>query len=299
MKKTLKLTPYPVNLVLEIISSCNLRCLACPYPNLKREKGQKMSEKLYQKIINEVAENSPKDTIVWYAFMGEPLMLGKELFNRVKYAKAKGIKNIYLNTNANLLNDELADLAIESGIDKIIISVDAYKESSYNQIRKGGDLNLLKKNTINLLNKLKKNNLEKPEITVQFIVMEENKSEEEEFKNFWLNKGAQVKIRRKLGWGGSIESKDLIIPQEERDMPCPWLMRQMIILWNGQTAQCDADYEGAYSAGDVNEKSVYDVWNGKLLERRKRHINNDFDFKPCNGCSDWQVGLSEFHKPNK
>jgi len=297
IKKTLRFTSYPVNLVLEAIAFCNLRCLNCPYPFMKREKGR-MSIKLYKKIIDEIASNNPKNTNIWFAFMGEPLMLGRDLFGKIKYAKEKGIENTYLNTNAILLNKEMVNLAIKSGLDKIIISVDAYNEKTYNKIRRGGNFALLKENIINLLTKIKKNKLTKPEVMVQFIVMDENRGEEEKFKEFWLKQGACVKIRRRLSWGGSIEAKDLLIPQEKRDMPCPWLMRQMVILWDGRVAQCDGDYEGKFNAGNINKQSIYEVWNGELLKRRKRHLNNDFNFEPCNQCNDWQVGLSEFYKPD-
>lgn len=256
-----------------------------------------MSDKLYKKIINEVAENSPADTIVWYAFMGEPLMLKDKLTQKIKYAKARGIKNIHLNTNAIFLDDKIAELIIASGLDKVIISVDAYTEAAYSKIRRGGNFTILKKNIINLLDKIKVRKLTKPEVIVQFIVMDENKNEENKFKDFWLKKGACVKIRRKLGWGESIEAKDLIIPQSKRNMPCPWLMRQMVILWDGKVAQCDADYEGKYAAGDVSRQTVHEVWNGELLKRKKRHLNNDFNFPPCSTCNDWQVGMSEFYRP--
>ena len=297
VKQTLKLTPYPVNLVLEATTYCNLRCLACPYSKMKREKGQ-MDEKLYQKIIKEIADNSPEETIIWFAFMGEPVSLGKQLFDWIKYAKEKGVKNTYLNTNAIFFNEEMANLAITSGLDKIIISIDAFKPESYERIRKGGNYEVLKKNILYLLSLIKEKKVKKPEVMVQFIVMDENRDEEEDFKKYWLARGATVKIRRKMGWGGTINSDDLIIAQKDRNMPCSWLMRQMIILWDGKVSQCDADYEGIYCAGNINNQTIYEVWNVEQKIKRLRHLNNDFDFLPCKQCNDWQVGLSEFYKPN-
>lgn len=296
LRETLKLTPYPINLIIEATTFCNLRCKSCPYPFLERPKG-KMGDGLYNKIIDEIAAYSPQETIIWFAFMGEPLSLGKDLFKMVKYAKDKGIKNTYLNTNALFLNEEAGDGLIESGLDKIIVSIDAFNEEAYQKIRVGGNYELLKSNTLQLIKTIKERNLTKPEIVVQFIVMDENRAEEELFKKYWLKQGVTVKIRRKLGWGGSVTAEDLIIPQDKRDMPCPWLMRQMVVLWDGRVAQCDADYEGIYSAGDINKQTIFEVWNGELKKRRTRHLQNDFDFKPCSGCNDWQVGLSEIYKP--
>ena len=119
---------------------------------------ESVSEKYYsekKKIIKEIADNSPEETIIWFAFMGEPVSLGKQLFDWIKYAKEKGVKNTYLNTNAIFFNEEMANLAITSGLDKIIISIDAFKPESYERIRKGGNYEVLKKNILYLLSLIK------------------------------------------------------------------------------------------------------------------------------------------------
>lgn len=298
VKKTLKMTDYPVCLVVEAIARCNLRCPACPYSRMKRNKGI-MSENLYKKIVEEIAEKSPIKTHLWFAFMGEPTILGKKLFEMINYAKEKGIKHACLNTNATFINDEMTDWLIQSGLDQIFVSIDAFSEETYNKIRVGGDYQKVAASVLKLLEKIRKQELTKPEVIVQFIVMEENKREEGAFKDYWLKRGAVVKIRRKLSWGGSVEAENLDIPQFKRDMPCPWLMRQMVIMWDGRVAQCDGDYEGKYSAGDINRQTIWEVWNGELKRRRERHLKGDFDFMPCKKCNDWQVGLSEFHYPDK
>lgn len=289
LRHTLKLTKYPVNLVLEMTTSCNLRCINCPYPNMKREKRKVMEDGLYRKIIDEIAEKSPNKTILWYAFMGEPFFLKEKLTERIKYAKSSGIKNIYLNTNGTMINPYIFNL-IDSGVDKIFISMDAFFGKTYFNI-KGSDITALERD-INYFLSIK----ERPEIVLQFIVMDENRDEEKLFVDYWIKKGATVKVRRKLGWGNEVNAPDLIIPQEKRNIPCPWLMRQMVVLCDGRVAQCDADFEGCHSAGDINKQTIYNVWNGELLGRRQKHIVSDFDLELCRNCNDWQVGKSEIYK---
>jgi len=296
IKRTLKITDYPVQLIIEAIGICNLSCSICPYPKLKREKGT-MSDKLYRKIIDEISVKSPEGTYLWFAFMGEPTLLGKKLFEMIKYAKDKGIKHTCLNTNGNLMSREISEWIIYSGLDQIYFSVDAFTENIYKKVRNGVDYHKVKDGILLLLKEIKTKKLDKPEVIVQFIITEDNAGEEEDFKKFWLSRGATVKIRRRLGWGGEWENKELNIPQAQRDMPCPWLVRQMIILWDGRVAQCDADYEGLYCQGNINEQTIYEVWNGELKEKRERHCSNNFDFKPCDQCKDWQVGLSEIYRP--
>lgn len=280
------MTNYPVNLVLEMCSVCNLRCIMCPYPDMKRPRGY-MGKELYEKIINEISLNSPKDTTLWFAFMGEPL-LHTAIFSRIEYAKKKGIENLYLNTNATMVNPDVADTLKNSGIDKIFVSVDAFKNETYGKIKgvPAAALDIIEEKIEHLLDA-------SLDVTVQFISMPENEAEEENFKNLWMKRGIRVKVRRALGWGGNIET---VPPKTKRDIPCPWLMRQMIILWDGCVAQCDGDYEGDYSPGDINDSTIYEVWQHKLHDLRKRHIEGDYNFEPCKNCSDWSVGLSELYE---
>jgi len=53
-----------------------------------------------------------------------------------------GSKNIYTatSTNAHYLNDENARKTIESGLDRLIISLDGTSQEVYSQYRIGGDL---------------------------------------------------------------------------------------------------------------------------------------------------------------
>lgn len=285
VRDTLKETPYPVNLVLETCAVCNLRCLMCPYKTMKRKNGY-MSKELYEKIIKEIANSSPMDTAIWFAFMGEPL-LHNGIFSRIAYAKKMGIEKTCLNTNATMVNDAVSEVLKDSGIDKVFVSVDAYDYRTYNKI-KGVDFKFG-----HIEDKVESLVDAGIDVTVQFIVMDENRDEEQLFKDHWIKKGAKVKIRNKLGWGGKL-SEDREIP--ERNMPCPWLMRQMIVLWDGCVAQCDGDYEGEHIKGNANDSSIYSIWNGELAELRNKHCSGNYDFEPCKTCNDWSVGMAEIYE---
>jgi len=164
----------------------------------------------------------------------------------------------------------------------------------------GGDLKVLRDNVQKMIKIKYRKGLSTPEIIAQFIVMEENENEVEEFKKYWLEQGATVKIRPKLGWGAAVESKvlDSMGEQTER-FPCAWLTRTVSIHWDGSFSQCDADHDGLYSPGHLDSNSIKEVWDGKLAELRGRHWEGDFDFKPCNTCKDWMAGRSYFFYPEK
>lgn len=297
VKKSLKDNPFPIDIVVETISYCNLRCIMCPQPTLMRERGE-MQLEVFQKIADEIARESPSSNL-WLALMGEALLVGDKLVEMIHYAKTKGIRNVHLNTNARFMAPEMSEKLITSGVDEIIVGLDAFTSETYDRVRVGGDFAETVRNIEYLLAVKQERELAKPVVILQFIVMEENEHEEEQFKSYWLSRGAVVKIRPKLGWGAGVEAKNLNLPESARDFPCPWLNRTVSIHWSGRFAQCDADFEGNYSPGDIRTQSIREIWMGELAKRRKRHWEGDFTHDLCKNCRDWQAGRSEFFYPEK
>lgn len=293
IEESLKKSTFPKILVVETSSYCNLKCILCPQGSLKREKGI-MDMEIFKKIVDEVSFESPS-TSLWVALMGEPLMYSDKLIKMIRYAKIKGVEEVNLNTNGLLLNSTISQGLIEARLDKILISIDGFKPSTYESIRVGGNYDVLMRSIGYLLemNNVYGNPLE---IIAQFIVMEENESEVEAFKKFWLEQGVTVKIRPKLSWGHAIESKNLSLTQNDRSYPCPWLIRTASIHWSGKFGQCDADFEGNYSPGDFKTQSIKEIWNGELKERRNRHWKGDYSHPLCKECRDWQVGRALFYR---
>jgi len=296
VRTTLQKYPFPVDVIVEVTRHCNLRCIMCPYPKLKRARGE-MGFETFRKIADEVAMENPS-TRIWLAIMGEPLLVKDRLFAMIRYAKDRGLQEINLNTNAVYMTGEVSGKLIESGVDKILVSIDAATQKTYDGIRVGGNFEIVVSNVENMLMLKKAGKLDKPEIIAQFIVMDENESEVESFKQYWLDKGAVVKIRPKLGWGDAVESKILNIAEQNTDrFPCSWLTRTVSIHWDGSFAQCDADHEGLYSPGDFNKQTIKELWDGEIARRRERHWALDFDFEPCKHCKDWLAGRSYFYYP--
>lgn len=290
----LVMLPFPAEIAIETHSYCNLRCIICPYAAMKRPKG-KMQPELFRKIIDEVAQES-SETRLWLAIMGEPLM-DKDIVSYLRYARDRGAQRVHLNTNGTFLEGQLAKDILDSGVESVYVAIDALTSDTFDKIRPGGNYKRVKRNVENFLNLRAQQLRKKPEITVQFIVMNENESEVDEFHNYWLERGAVVKIRLRQGWGLNISAPDLQKIDIER-FPCPWLLRTMNVHWTGLVTQCDVDYEEKYSSGDLNHKSVNEIWNGELAKRRERHWKDDFKHPLCIDCRDWAAGRAEFFYPD-
>jgi MoaA/NifB/PqqE/SkfB family radical SAM enzyme len=215
----------------------------------------------------------------------------------ISYGKSVGLKSLNLNTNGLLMSADLADRILESGLDVIVFGVDGYSSSTYGKIRVGGDRTALYENIENLLTS-RSTRKKGPDIQVQFIEMDENKHELENFKNHWLAKGAVVKVRRKLSWGGRIETP--LVVREEMRIPCPWAISLMHVLWDGRVARCAGDTEADVCVGNAWEDSLFELW-GRLEPYRQMHLERRFGDLPeiCRHCKDWMTGASERIRPQE
>ena len=289
---------FPKVILIDTISYCNLRCSMCVHKDMVRKKGI-MPWGLFTKIIDEIAEMD-RNVRVWMVFFGEALILKRRkpsIFDMIKYAKSRGLTDVVLNSNANLLDEESARKLIESGLDAIYIGIDAFNPETYAKIRVGGNYQKAVKNTINLIHLKKSLNSEKPEVVVQFVEMDMNSREKEGFIDFWKKQGAIVKIRPKVSWAGMIDAPNLILDSRER-WPCHWAMQTMSITDTGKVVTCAVDLDAKYVAGDVNEQSIKEIWNGELKRLRQIHASKRFEDLPenCRDCRDWQSARADYHK---
>jgi len=137
---------FPIYLLIEPISSCNLRCIMCfqiddSFTSNKDFMG-KMDLGLFKKIIDEITLNGTK--AITLASRGEPT-LHPQLKEMLEYCSGKFFE-IKMNTNATRLNDELIHTILKSGVTDIVFSVDSYKKEDYEKIRIRGVFDTVVKN---------------------------------------------------------------------------------------------------------------------------------------------------------
>lgn len=297
MHKGGQMSRYPNQIIIETTAYCTQRCIHCAHKTLQRKKGN-MEMFLYKKIIDEIA-NEAHDTEVWMTYYGEALLLRYKLYYMIRYAKDKGLTNVVLNSNAMLLNKEMAEMLIDSAMDRFIISMDGFTKETYEKIRVGGKYEDVLNNALQFLEILKLRKADKPRFEMQFSIMDENKHEVEAFNEFWKAKGAYVKNRPKASWAGRIEAPNLD-PSKKRS-PCKWALNHGAILWNGDLVACGVDSEGLFVAGNVNNSTIKEIWNTTHKKFRQIHIDEKWQDLPdvCKGCLDWQTTDRNYMKPEE
>jgi pyruvate-formate lyase-activating enzyme len=291
--QTLCETSFPNQISLEITAHCNLRCSMCYNYGMKRSKGE-MPFELFKRCADQIQVASP-DTQIWFSFNGEPLLVPDRLLQMIIYAKSVGLRSLNLNTNGMLLSNELIKPLLESGLNSIVFGIDGFSRETYERIRIGAHRDRVYANVERCL-KERQSMLSGPEIMVQFIEMDENIHELEAFKAYWLDRGAIVKARRKLSWGGTIKTP-LTLSADKR-IPCPWIINLMHVVWDGRITRCPGDFECMDSVGNAWDEPLIVLWK-RLGLYRKLHLNGFFDQlpKPCESCKDWMVGAAEKIRP--
>ncbi len=286
---------FPKKITIEVCSECNLECVMCHQPSMKRAKGV-MPYETWVKCADEIARESP-DTECWFSFCGEPLLEPDLLCRVLSYGKAVGLTSLNINTNGMLLTPEVVRLVLDTGVDVIVIGIDGFTRETYERIRVGGDKKVLYANIEDLLRERSRRRAN-TEIQVQFIEMEENQKELEDFRKYWLAKDAVVKIRRMLSWGGRIKTP-IVVPSDDR-IPCPWAITVMHVCWDGRIPRCPGDTEAEQCVGNVKDTSLSVLWE-RLGWYRDLHLERRFDELPelCQLCKDWMTGAAERDRPAK
>jgi len=90
-------------------------------------------------FFRETVEQLKNDLLyLIFYFQGEPY-LNPDFLDMVKYASDRGIYTA-TSTNAHYLKDENAKRTVESGLDRMIISIDGTTQETYENYRIGGNL---------------------------------------------------------------------------------------------------------------------------------------------------------------
>src|SRR5512141_1894141 len=116
---------------IESTNICNAKCVFCPRDDMHRRQGV-MSMDLFKKVVDECAALGI--THVRVHNYGEPF-LDRQLVEKVRYAKSRGIAEVGMISNGSLITEEIARGMIDAGLDAINISVDASGKETFERTR--------------------------------------------------------------------------------------------------------------------------------------------------------------------
>ncbi len=291
----------PISISFEPTTSCNLRCPECPsgLRAFSRPTGM-LKKDFFRETIDQISKDL---TYLVFYFQGEPF-LNPDFLNMVHYAASKKIYTA-TSTNAHYLKDDVAKRTVESGLDRLIISIDGTTQKTYQQYRIGGSLNKVLEGAGNIVKWKKELKSRTPFIIFQFLVVRHNEHQIEEVKKLakqigvddvWL-KTAQVydyendpnkliPVNQKYSrYKRDKEGKMQFRGNNENH--CWRLWHDPVITWNGAVVPCCFDKDAQHQLGNLNEQSFKELWkNGTYNQFRSKVLQSRQNIDICANCSE-------------
>lgn len=292
---------YPVSISFEPTTSCNLRCPECPSGLRAFTRPTGMLQKdFFTRTIDEIHRELLY--LIFY-FQGEPY-LNPEFLDMVKYASGKGIYTA-TSTNAHYLNDENARKTVESGLDRLIISIDGTTQEVYQQYRVGGKLEKVIAGARNIVKWKKQLNSRKPFVFFQFLVVQPNEHQMADVRKLAAEVGVDdVRFKTAQVYDYATDPNKLI-PANERYSRyyrkadgsyasknklvnrCWKMQHANVITWDGLVVPCCFDKDATHRLGDLKTESFKSVWkNEEYRKFRAALINGRKNIDICANCSE-------------
>jgi MoaA/NifB/PqqE/SkfB family radical SAM enzyme len=275
----------PFSVSIEPTTSCNLRCPECPsgLRQFSRNTGM-LSFDLYKKIADQIG-NRLMYMILY--FQGEPY-LNPSFFDIVRDARRRRIYTA-TSTNAHFLTDDNARKTVESGLDRIIVSLDGIGQETYAKYRVGGRYQRVVDGIETLVAWKKKLKSATPHIILQFIVFRTNQDQIEEVKALSKRLGVD-ELQLKSAQVYDYKNGHPLIPtidkysryrqkkdgtwEMKNDFPdrCYRMSVSCVITWDGLVVPCCFDKDAIHQMGDLKKDSFDAVWKNPTYQEFRTKV---------------------------
>jgi radical SAM protein with 4Fe4S-binding SPASM domain len=275
---------FPVYVLIEPASPCNLRCGFCfqvdPTFN-KKSFGYMgyMDMDLYRNVVDQCADGGAR--ALTFASRGEPLLHPK-LAEMLRYAAdKKKFFDIKLNTNGTLLNDAIIHAIFEAGVSIVVLSIDSADPQQYAELRVGANFESVLQNVKRLIEIRRQSYPDsRTEVRVSGVKIRDDQ-DRDLFSTFWsgiVDTVAMVDAEER--WDTYNNST------KELDHPCDYLWERCYVWQDGIVNPCDADYKSLLTPGNIKERSLREIWHGEAYTRlRRAHLAKQRNtYNPCDRC---------------
>jgi len=284
-------TPVPLHLDIQLTTACNYRCRMCPFgmPKAKRPVAFNAVNgsfplKLFRKVIDEGASLGLKALDLSY--YNEPL-LRDDLMSFIDYADDRGVLDIMLSTNGELLNPGVSDRLLDSGITRFLISLDATTKATFEKIRIGGNFETVIRNLRYFLKRKSELGRTTPITRASFLKTKLNEDELGDFVSYWKPRVDYLSIQELNKFEGLT---DELFPRgriRNAGFRChqPW--HRLAVRPNGDVLPCCTAWGLVLVVGNLNSQSLTDIWNGPMMRNlRLLHSRGRYQEHPvCRECA--------------
>lgn len=290
----------PISITFEPTTSCNLRCPECPSGKREFTRPTGMLQTGFFKTS--IDDLHKEISYLIFYFQGEPY-LNPQFLEMVSYASSRRIYTA-TSTNAHYLNDSNARKTVESGLDRLIISIDGTTQDTYQQYRVGGELSKVLEGTRNILKWKRELNSRTPHVIFQFLVVRPNQHQLAEMEAIAQEMGVQD-LRFKTAQVYDYENGNPLIPtltkysryRKQKDGTyviknnmlnhCWRLWHSTVVTWDGMVVPCCFDKDAKHRLGDLKEASFRQLWKGIAYNNfRKAVLRSRTEIDICKNCTE-------------
>lgn len=296
----------PFSISVEPTTACNLRCPECPsgLRAFSRNTGNLKAD-FFRKIIDELGNQL---FYLTFYFQGEPY-INPAFLEMVRYAHQKGIYTA-TSTNAHFLNDKNAKATVESGLDRLIISVDGTTQEVYEAYRKEGSLEKVLEGAGRVVYWKKQLQSATPHIIFQFLVVRPNQHQIEDVKALAKEIGVD-EVKFKTAQIYDYKQGNPLIPtidkyaryaqqadgtykiKNELLNHCWKLWHSCVITWDGWVVPCCFDKDAQYRLGSLQYEPFANIWHNEAYQAFRKQLlkgRNQIDIctNCTEGCQVWQ-----------
>ncbi len=292
---------FPVSVAFEPTTSCNLRCPECPsgLRQFSRPTGMLQND-FFKQTIDDI--HKELIYLIFY-FQGEPY-LNTDFLTMVKYASSKRIYTA-TSTNAHYLSDEIAKKTVESGLDRLIISIDGTTQDVYEQYRVGGQLEKVLEGAKNIMKWKKELKSKTPFVFFQFLVVKPNEHQIEDIKRLAKQVGVdEVRFKTAQIYEYETDPNNLIptinkfsrynknadgtySAKNKLANRCWKMQHANVITWDGLVVPCCFDKDAKHQLGDLKKQSFKEIWQNKNYKQfRNDLMKSRKNIDICANCSE-------------
>lgn len=285
----------PVDLSLELASTCNMRCTYCYHndqANLPFKAGLMPSWMAYQAIQEAGLMGVPS---IKFNYRGESTMhpdyhkitaLAKDISEGTgAFIERMANSNFKFDTNNENIFKGLSNLT------KVKISYDSFRKNVFEKQRYKGDHDLTTANIEKFYNhplRIKSNTA----IVIQAVRTSLNKNEdfEAEIKKRWPS--AELSVRDVVAGrkNDTIKSLEIKTRDFENRIPCKQAFVRIILDQQGLAHPCCPSIKNDLIIGSIKEKSLYEIFNSEIAKQLRTDLKSGkaFDKDPCKTCSSFE-----------
>ncbi|MBD78901.1 MAG: radical SAM protein [Crocinitomicaceae bacterium] len=290
----------PISISIEPTTACNLGCPECPsgLKQFTRPEGN-----LKEGFLTDVfAQLKSSLFYATFYFQGEPF-IHPQFLDLIQEAKKRKLYTA-TSTNAHFLNDVQAKKTVESGLDRLIISIDGTTQETYEKYRVNGKLDKVIEGTKNIIRWKKELKSRTPYIIFQFLVVSHNEHQTEEVKQLGKELGVD-EVKFKTAQLYDYENGNALMPKNEKfsryklgsngkyqiknplDNQCWRMWQGCVLTWDGLVVPCCFDKDAKHQMGDLKIESFNDVWNSEGYNRfRSAILKSRSEIDICTNCTE-------------